>query len=124
MYPLASAARETARYPENSFSPIASPRRCGPTRSIFMMTVVDQQSPWLIPRRKLAAVIHPQVGAHIRIKGTGRPPIRRPPHPPPEAGGEDGDRNLGVVPPKTQARCGVRKAPGPAVFPRFSRCHS
>src|SRR4030067_1601944 len=78
MYPLASAARETARYPENSFSPIASPRRCGPTRSIFMMTVVDQQSPWLIPRRKLAAVIHPQDGAHIRIKGTGRPTI----HPP------------------------------------------
>src|SRR5436190_1005876 len=28
---------------------MASPRRCGPTRSIFMITVVDQQSPWFIP---------------------------------------------------------------------------
>src|SRR4030067_978472 len=78
MYPLASAARETARYPENSLSPMASPRRCGPTRSIFMMTVVDQQSPRLIPRRKLATVIHPQDGAHIKIKGTGRPTIQPP----------------------------------------------
>src|SRR3989304_7630422 len=78
MYPVASAARETARYPENSLSPIARPRRCGPTRSIFMMTVVDQQSPWLTPRRKLATVIHPHDGAHIKMKGMGRPTIQPP----------------------------------------------
>src|SRR3989339_1046446 len=78
MYPVASAAMETARYPENSFSPIARPRCCGPTRSIFMMTVVDQQSPWLIPSRRLAPVIHPHEGAHIRMKGTGRPTIQPP----------------------------------------------
>ena len=68
----------TAKYPANSFKPIARPRRCGPTRSIFMMTVVDQQSPWLIPKRRLATVIHPQDGAHIRMKGMGRPTIQPP----------------------------------------------
>ena len=38
-----------------------------------MMTVVDQVRPWLIPSRTLAAMIHPQDGAHINSSGTGRP---------------------------------------------------
>src|SRR5829696_1618712 len=73
MYPEASAAAATARYPAASLSPIARPRRAGPTRSIFMMTVVDQQSPWLIPRSTLARTIQSQVGASMMITGTGRP---------------------------------------------------
>ncbi|GAC1619710.1 MAG: hypothetical protein NVS4B5_11360 [Vulcanimicrobiaceae bacterium] len=43
--PDANAARPTARYPANSLSPIAKPRRAGPTRSIFITTVIDQHKP-------------------------------------------------------------------------------
>jgi hypothetical protein len=50
---------------------MASPRRAGPTRSIFMMTVVDQVSPWLMPSSTLAATIQPQEGPQISRAGTG-----------------------------------------------------
>src|SRR5262245_58157752 len=52
---------------------MARPRRSGPTRSIFMTTVVDQVKPWLIPSRTLAAITQPQTGAQISSNGTGRP---------------------------------------------------
>ena len=39
--------------------------RFGPTRSTFMITVIDQASPWLIPSNALAAIIQPQLGAHM-----------------------------------------------------------
>jgi hypothetical protein len=59
---------------------MASPRFSGPARSIFMMTVVDHVSPWLIPRRTFAARTQDHDGAHIKRKGTGaatiHPPIR------------------------------------------------
>src|SRR5918995_702606 len=73
MYPEASVAAATARYPAASLSPIARPRRWGPTRSIFMITVVDQQRPWLIPRSTLARTIQSQLGANMMMIGTGRP---------------------------------------------------
>src|SRR6266566_4307268 len=57
------AARETAPYPAASLSPIASPRRAGPTRSIFMITVVDQHKPWLMPSSTFAKTTQPQDGA-------------------------------------------------------------
>src|SRR6185437_14379504 len=38
-----------------------------------MMTVIDQASPWLMPRRPLAAITHPQLGAQIIMNGTGNP---------------------------------------------------
>jgi hypothetical protein len=50
---------------------MASPRRLGPTRSIFIITVVDQVSPWLMPRMTLAATIHPQDGPKMSSRGTG-----------------------------------------------------
>ena len=52
---------------------MARPRRCGPTRSIFMLTVVDQVRPWLMPRRTLARITQPQVGAQMSRIGTGKP---------------------------------------------------
>ena len=36
-----------------------------------MMTVVDQVRPWLMPSRTLANTTQPQVGAQMRIRGTG-----------------------------------------------------
>src|SRR5215211_1424728 len=38
-----------------------------------MMTVVDQQSPWLMPRSTLARTIQSQLGANMMMTGTGRP---------------------------------------------------
>ncbi len=61
----------TAAYPAASLSPIASPRRAGPTRSIFMITVVDQVSPWLMPSSTFAATTQPHDGAQISSSGTG-----------------------------------------------------
>jgi hypothetical protein len=52
---------------------MASPRRWGPARSIFMITVVDQHSPWLTPSSRLAATTQPQPGAHMSSIGTGSP---------------------------------------------------
>ena len=68
---MASAVAATAPYPAASFRPIASPRRAGPARSIFMITVVDQVSPWLMPSSTLAATTQPQFGAQISSSGTG-----------------------------------------------------
>ena len=56
----------------NSFRPTARPRRRGPTRSTFIMTVIDQESPWFIPSSTLAATIHRHSGAHDR-NGSGSP---------------------------------------------------
>jgi hypothetical protein len=53
--------------------PIASPRFAGPTRSIFMMIVVDQVRPWFTPSSTLANTTQLHVGAHISNSGTGRP---------------------------------------------------
>ena len=36
-----------------------------------MITVVDQVSPWLMPRSTFATRIQFQVGAHIKRNGTG-----------------------------------------------------
>src|SRR3972149_6358960 len=52
---------------------MARPRRAGPTRSIFMITVVDQQSPWLRPSSTLAATTQLQLGANMMSQGTGNP---------------------------------------------------
>jgi hypothetical protein len=38
-----------------------------------MMTVVDQVRPWFTPSRTLAAITQPQLGAKIRMNGTGSP---------------------------------------------------
>src|SRR6185437_15355855 len=38
-----------------------------------MITVIDHAKPWLTPRRALAAMTHFQLGAHMIMKGTGRP---------------------------------------------------
>ena len=38
-----------------------------------MITVVDQQSPWLMPSSTLATTIHSQLGASMIRNGTGRP---------------------------------------------------
>src|SRR5690349_7000715 len=38
-----------------------------------MMTVIDQASPWLMPRSTLAATTHSQLGPHMIMNGTGRP---------------------------------------------------
>src|SRR5258708_27968075 len=61
----------TAPYPAASFRPMARPRRAGPTRSIFMITVVDQVRPWLTPSRTLAATTQLQLGAQISSGGIG-----------------------------------------------------
>ena len=42
-----------------------------PTKSIFMITVVDHVSPWLIPSDALAAIIDDQLGAQRISNGTG-----------------------------------------------------
>src|SRR5579859_3450422 len=60
-------------YPAASFSPMARPRPRGPTRSIFMFTVIDQASPWLTPSSTLAATIQPHAGAYASRNGTGSP---------------------------------------------------
>src|SRR5260370_41389916 len=52
---------------------MASRRRSGPTRSIFMMTEVDHVRPWFRPNATLAAMIQPQLGAQMSRRGTGRP---------------------------------------------------
>src|SRR3989440_12989745 len=67
-----NAATATAPYPAASLRPSASPRRRGPARAIFMMTVVDQAKPWLIPRNTLAATTIAQLGAQIIMGATGR----------------------------------------------------
>src|SRR5439155_25112379 len=69
--PLAAAAAATPPYPAASLSPSASPRRRGPTRSIFITTVIDQARPWLIPSSRLAATIHAHLGATPTSSGTG-----------------------------------------------------
>jgi hypothetical protein len=71
MAPVATAVAARARYPEASLKPMASPRLAGPTRSIFMMTVVDQVRPWLMPSRTLAKTIQSQDGPKISSTGTG-----------------------------------------------------
>ena len=68
---LPNAASATAPYPKDSFSPRASPLRSGPARSTFITTVMDQASPWLIPRRTFAATIHDQEWANSTSRGTG-----------------------------------------------------
>jgi len=72
MTPLRNAAPATARYPAASLKPSASPRRRGPTRSIFMLTVIDQARPWLAPRNRLAITTSHQPGAAQIRSGTGR----------------------------------------------------
>src|SRR5215469_16720452 len=60
-------------YPAASLKPIARPRLRGPTRSIFMFTVIDQARPWLTPNSTFAATIHHHAGAHASRNGTGTP---------------------------------------------------
>src|SRR5438067_3871887 len=72
MKPVASAVIATAPYPAASLRPMARPRRAGPARSIFMITVVDQVRPWLTPSRAFAATTQPQFGAKISSGGIGR----------------------------------------------------
>src|SRR5262249_61753195 len=68
---LAAAATATPPYPAASLRPSANPRRRGPTRSIFITTVIDQARPWLITSQRLAATIHAQVGAAAGRTRTG-----------------------------------------------------
>ncbi|MBC50918.1 MAG: hypothetical protein CL747_02105 [Chloroflexi bacterium] len=56
--------------------PNTRPRYRGPVRSIFMLTVMDQASPWLTPNNRFAAMIQPQSGAQINSSGTGMPIIQ------------------------------------------------
>src|SRR5712691_11300253 len=58
-------------YPAASFRPIARPLLRGPTRSIFMFTVIDQARPWLTPSSRLAATIQPHAGAQASRNGPG-----------------------------------------------------
>lgn len=53
------AVPATPRQPAASFTPMAVPRRWGPTRSIVITTVVDQVRPWLMPSRTFAATTRP-----------------------------------------------------------------
>jgi len=53
--------------------PSATPRRPGPIRSIFMLTVIDQVRPWFTPSRTLAAMTQAQLGPQASMNGTGRP---------------------------------------------------
>src|SRR4030095_13090551 len=69
---VSNAVTATPRYPADSFSPNASPRRAGPAKSTFITTVIDQASPWLTPSRTFATTIHHQVGARPTSTGTGR----------------------------------------------------
>ena len=71
MYPVARAVAATAAYPAASLNPIARPRRAGPTRSIFITTVVDQVSPWLTPSSTFANTTQPHDGAQMSMNGTG-----------------------------------------------------
>ena len=93
--PVTRAASATAQYPAASLRPIARPRRAGPTRSIFMITVVDQARPWLTPEQDVgrhdpAPVGRPdeqeghrqrRTASRPRARASGRtdPPARRPP---------------------------------------------
>ena len=43
--------------------PEREPAPRGPTRSIFITTVIDQARPWFTPRKRLAATIQPQLGS-------------------------------------------------------------
>ena len=70
---MASAVTATPRYPAVSLMPSAMPRRAGPIRSIFMLTVIDQVSPWLMPSRTFAAITRAQLGPQASMNGTGRP---------------------------------------------------
>ena len=63
MYPVTHDMTPTAKYPANSFSPSARPRRLGPTRSIFMITVIDHAIAWFAPSNTLARSIHHHAGA-------------------------------------------------------------
>ena len=74
--PLIPAASATPPYPADSLSPSARPRRRGPTRSIFITTVIDHARPWLTPSRTLAATIQPQLGARAISSGTGSATIQ------------------------------------------------
>ena len=67
----ANAAAATPRYPADSLSPSARPRRAGPTRSIFISTVIDQASPWFTPRKTFATTISHQLGATAISGATG-----------------------------------------------------
>ena len=49
----------------------ARARAFGPTRSIFMTTVIDQARPWFTPSSALAATTQPQFGATAISSGTG-----------------------------------------------------
>src|SRR5512134_1550852 len=55
---------------------MANPRCRGPTRSIFMLTVVAQHRPWFTPSSTFATTIQLHAGAEIKRNGTGRPAIQ------------------------------------------------
>src|SRR4030095_8330769 len=62
-----------ARYPANSFIPRANPLRFGPTKSTFMITVMDQQSAWFIPNKTFATSNQNHRFAKMMRIGTGSP---------------------------------------------------
>ena len=68
---MTNAVTATATYPAASFRPMANPRRAGPTRSIFITTVVDHVMPWLTPSSTLATMTQVHDGAQISMSGTG-----------------------------------------------------
>src|SRR5581483_2392035 len=54
-------------------SPSANPRRFGPTKSTFIITVIDQHNAWLTPSNRFATSNQNQRLAKIMMNGTGRP---------------------------------------------------
>src|SRR5579863_7930693 len=73
MYPVIQAVNPTATYPANSLSPSARPRLLGPTKSTFMITVMDQHKAWLTPSSTFAKSNQTQRLAKMMMNGTGRP---------------------------------------------------
>src|SRR5947207_14875394 len=71
MNPVIHDIRPTATYHANSFRPRARPLRRGPTRSTFMITVIDHAIAWLAPSSTFARSIHHHTGAKMMRKGTG-----------------------------------------------------
>src|SRR2546423_232414 len=68
--PLANAVAARPRYPADSFRPSANPRCAGPARSIFITTVIDHASPWLMPSSTLAATMNHHEDASPISSGT------------------------------------------------------
>src|SRR4030042_163031 len=103
MYPVASAAKETAKYPENSFSPIASPPDPvgePPRRQVGER--LDEPEP---DDEREDDALGDQPELALGDQREDRPLL--PHHPPHEGGAQDQARKLGGVLPEPQDRSGL-----------------